>query len=55
MALFYCCCCRQGHVLYSELHGEIKMKSFLAGTPVIRVSLNEDIDMCERQSEQTSQ
>lgn len=52
LACCYCSCC-QGHVVHSELHGEMKMKSFLVGTPVIRVSLNDSIDMCEHDSEQT--
>lgn len=39
-------------MLNSELNGEIRMKSFLVGTPVIRISLNEDIDLCEKQSKQ---
>jgi len=42
-------------VLHSQLHGEIKMKSFLIGTPVVRIALNEDIDMCEHESKQTGQ
>ena len=42
-------------MLRSELHGEMKMKSFLVGTPVVRISLNEDIDMAQQHSKAIGQ
>jgi len=45
----------QGRTLHSELHGEIKMKCFLVGTPVIAMTLNQDVDVCQQQAGQTGQ
>jgi len=40
-------------MLHSELHGEIKMKSFLVGTAIVKIALNEDIEISECQGKQT--
>ena len=45
----------QGHTLHSELHGEIRLKSFLVGTPVIRMSLNEDVEIPSEQQHTSRQ
>jgi AP-4 complex subunit mu-1 len=36
-----------GRIVRSELHGEVKMKSFLVGSPVIKLSMNGDINISD--------
>ena len=40
-----------GHILTSEVDGVIQMKSYLRGNPEIRIALNEDIVVANRESD----